>query len=152
MSVINRIMALLEERQISARKLTMDLKLANSCVSEWKKGKAKPSVDAIVKIANYFGVTTDYLLIGGEGPKQIETDRREQGSVQKMEQKPQSSDEDYRTLVEGFQDSLDAEENLEKIELSGEDRKLLHLYHKLDEEDREYILCKIVVLEREYAE
>ena len=40
MSVINRIMALLEERQISARKLTMDLKLANSCVSEWKKGKA----------------------------------------------------------------------------------------------------------------
>lgn len=145
MSVINRIMALLEERQISARKLTMDLKLANSCVSEWKKGKAKPSIDAIVKIANYFGVTTDYLLIGGEMPQKAESVRREEGTDKADNPAFQDSDRD------AGEDMAEPEE-AEELTLSREDKKLLRYYHRLDEEDREYILCKIVVLEREYTE
>ena len=145
MSVINRIMALLEERQISARKLTMDLKLANSCVSEWKKGKAKPSIDAIVKIANYFGVTTDYLLIGGEMPQKAEPVRREEGTDKADNPAFLDSDRD------AGEDMAEPEEE-EELALSREDKKLLRYYHRLDEEDREYILCKIVVLEREYTE
>ena len=31
-------------------------------ITQWKKGIAKPSFDAIIKISDYFNVTTDYLL------------------------------------------------------------------------------------------
>ena len=60
--MIERIVELLNNRGIKAAHLMSDLGLSNSAVSGWKKGKAKPSHDAIVKIAAYFGVSTDYLL------------------------------------------------------------------------------------------
>ncbi|MCL2413552.1 MAG: helix-turn-helix domain-containing protein [Bacteroidales bacterium] len=56
----------MENKGIRATKLTTDLELPNSAVTDWKKGKYKPSTDAIVKIAEYFGVSTDYLLTGKE--------------------------------------------------------------------------------------
>lgn len=40
-----------------------------STLTQWKKGLQKPSVDAIIKIAKHFGVTTDYLLLGEEPPQ-----------------------------------------------------------------------------------
>lgn len=62
--MIERILKLLEEKGISAYKFTSDLKLSSGAVSDWKKGRSKPGADAIIKIADYFGVTTDYLLTG----------------------------------------------------------------------------------------
>ncbi len=60
--MIDRILALMKERGVNAVRMTADLGLSHSAVTDWKKGKAKPSVDAITKIADYFGVTIDYLL------------------------------------------------------------------------------------------
>lgn len=33
-----------------------------STVSAWEVGKAQPSYDVLIKLAEYFNVTTDYLL------------------------------------------------------------------------------------------
>ncbi len=62
MREIEKILYLMEVNGVNAKKLTADLGMAVSSVTDWKKGKAKPSVEAIVKIAQYFKVTTDYLL------------------------------------------------------------------------------------------
>ncbi|HBH0239031.1 TPA: helix-turn-helix transcriptional regulator [Clostridioides difficile] len=62
--MINRILDLMKKNNITAKQLTNDLEISNSSVSDWKKGKGKPSSDAIVKMAEYFNVTTDYLLLG----------------------------------------------------------------------------------------
>lgn len=32
--------------------------------SDWKKGKSKPNVDKLILIANYFGVSVEYLVTG----------------------------------------------------------------------------------------
>jgi transcriptional regulator with XRE-family HTH domain len=75
MDVIERILQLMKEHGVSGTALTSALEISSSSVSEWKKGKAKPSADVIVKIANYFAVSTDYLLTGKEykdlGPVQM---------------------------------------------------------------------------------
>lgn len=62
--MIERILKLLKERGITAKKLTDELELSNSAITDWKKGKARPSTDAIIKIANYFNVSADYILTG----------------------------------------------------------------------------------------
>ncbi|HBF0928968.1 TPA: helix-turn-helix transcriptional regulator [Clostridioides difficile] len=62
--MINRILDLMEKNNITAKQLTSDLEISNSSISDWKRGKGKPSSDAIVKMAEYFNVTTDYLLLG----------------------------------------------------------------------------------------
>lgn len=40
------------------------LGMPQNALSIWKNGKANPSTEAIIKISNYFAVTTDYLLTG----------------------------------------------------------------------------------------
>jgi transcriptional regulator with XRE-family HTH domain len=57
-----KIQILMKAEGITAKKLTENVGLSSSAISEWKKGKAKPSYEAIVKIAQYFNVSTDYLL------------------------------------------------------------------------------------------
>jgi len=62
MDSITRILELIKENEISANRLATDLKLPSGIISEWKKKKYNPSTEAIIKIADYFDVTTDYLL------------------------------------------------------------------------------------------
>ncbi|MDR2655524.1 MAG: helix-turn-helix domain-containing protein [Oscillospiraceae bacterium] len=69
MSTVERIIALMDKQGINGKVLTTELGISSSSVTEWKKGKAKPSVEAIVKIAQYFQVTTDWLLTGEENSK-----------------------------------------------------------------------------------
>ncbi|MGL6198083.1 MAG: helix-turn-helix domain-containing protein [Lachnospiraceae bacterium] len=61
--MVNRILGLIKERGITAKKLTSDLKISNSSVSDWKKG-SKPSCDVVVRLSEYFEVSTDYILLG----------------------------------------------------------------------------------------
>ena len=60
--MIERILDLMKERGVNATKLTADTGIASNSITEWKNNRAKPGTDAIIKIADYFGVTTDYLL------------------------------------------------------------------------------------------
>ena len=64
--MVERVLQLIEERGITAYKLTTDLGLRTGAVTEWRQGKSKPSTDAIIKIAKYFDVPTDHLLLGDE--------------------------------------------------------------------------------------
>ncbi|MCL2416148.1 MAG: helix-turn-helix transcriptional regulator [Defluviitaleaceae bacterium] len=64
--LVERILKLIQERDIRAIQFANEAGLPKNAVSEWKNGKAKPSTDAIIKIAKYFGVSTDYLLTGKE--------------------------------------------------------------------------------------
>ena len=52
--MVERILQLLKDRGVTAYKLTSDLGISRSSVSEWKKGKAKPKREALQKIAEYF--------------------------------------------------------------------------------------------------
>lgn len=36
--------------------------IPNACFDDWKKGKTKPSMKNLIKLAKYFGVTVDYFL------------------------------------------------------------------------------------------
>ena len=71
--MIERILGLMEINNISAYKLTSDTGLNHSSVNGWKKGIAKPSFDAIIKISDYFNVTTDYLLGKSDNPTPPDT-------------------------------------------------------------------------------
>lgn len=50
------------EQGISQRELGKRLGVCNQTVSFWEGGQREPDLDFLVKIAEYFEVTTDYLL------------------------------------------------------------------------------------------
>lgn len=62
MVMIDRIAELQKESGLSVRQFEMCINAKNGSFSSWVKGKYCPSIDAIIGIANYCNVTTDYLL------------------------------------------------------------------------------------------
>lgn len=62
MKLIDNIEYLCNENNISISKMLADLGLARGLVSNWRKRGTIPSGDIVLKIANYFDVSTDFLL------------------------------------------------------------------------------------------
>lgn len=50
------------ENGISQRQLGNHLNMSNQTVSFWEIGKREPDLDTLVKIADFFDVSVDYLL------------------------------------------------------------------------------------------
>lgn len=69
--VVRRVVDIMSERNITQSKMTKDLNLPTSIISDWKKGKTKPGVDKLVKLAGYFTMTLDMLILGHESGKSI---------------------------------------------------------------------------------
>ena len=75
--MIKRILFLMERNDIRANKLCKDLGISESSVTDWKKGKAVPSVKALEKIAKYFDVSLDWLITGEEGSQPLDKEDAE---------------------------------------------------------------------------
>lgn len=55
---------LLEERHVSASALCKAVGISRSTITDWKKGRYTPKADKLQKIADYFGVSVQYLQTG----------------------------------------------------------------------------------------
>ncbi len=56
-----RIKSLRQENNISQAELAEKVGVSQQCVSEWERGKTEPTLGFIVKLADTFDVTTDYI-------------------------------------------------------------------------------------------
>lgn len=59
---VERLKELLSERGITKNKLLTDLQLGKNSFVNWESRGTIPSGEVLTKIAQYFGVTVDYLL------------------------------------------------------------------------------------------
>lgn len=62
METVKIILRLLEEQHKNQKELTEFLHIPEASFSDWKRGKTKSYKKYIDKIAEFFGVSTDYLL------------------------------------------------------------------------------------------
>lgn len=58
----DRFKALCDQRGISCNKAALEMGLSNATPTAWKKRGLTPKADTLEVIANYFGVSTDYLI------------------------------------------------------------------------------------------
>lgn len=80
MSLSEKILKLRAARGMSQGDLAEKLGVSRQSVSKWETGQSVPDLDKIIKLADLFGVTTDYLLreaeqVSGEENKPEEPDR-----------------------------------------------------------------------------
>ena len=55
---------LLEKSNKTSYQVSKETGIAQSVLSDWKRGRSTPKSDNMKKIADYFGVTVDYLMTG----------------------------------------------------------------------------------------
>ena len=58
--ILNVIKLLCKKQNITVTELERNLGIANATISRW--GKSSPKAESVQKVADYFGVSIDYLL------------------------------------------------------------------------------------------
>ncbi|MCH1971038.1 helix-turn-helix domain-containing protein [Muricomes sp. OA1] len=61
---------LLEEHGVTAYKVCKATGLTTATISNWKAGRYTPKQDKLQKIADYFGVSIEYIMTGKESQKE----------------------------------------------------------------------------------
>ncbi|MBE6721893.1 MAG: helix-turn-helix transcriptional regulator [Ruminococcaceae bacterium] len=61
MDTFDRIELLMNQKGVTAYRVAKDTGLSTGLFSQWKKRMQKPSMDKLNKLADYFGVSVDYL-------------------------------------------------------------------------------------------
>ena len=62
MSKIPILFQLMRQRNITAKQLSEDTGISAGNISDWKSGRSKPSMEKVAILADYFHVSTDFLL------------------------------------------------------------------------------------------
>lgn len=57
---------LLEKYNVTPYKVSKETGVAQTTLSDWKRGRSTPKSDTMKKIADYFGVSVDYLMTGSD--------------------------------------------------------------------------------------
>ncbi len=61
MRIIDRVDEVIKEKGLTAKELAQNIGVSTGNVTDWRKGRSKPSAEVVAKIARYLGVSTDYL-------------------------------------------------------------------------------------------
>lgn len=104
---------LLNEQNLTAYKVSKETGVTQTALSNWKTGKSTPNTKTLQKLADYFGVTVDYLINGDE-----------------KEWQPTLSEKEHIDIGRDVQATLDALDSKTGLMFDGE---------ILDEETKEYL-------------
>ena len=61
-NISKRLKELRLEKNLSQMKLAKIIGVSDAIICKWEKGENEPKAGYIIKLADYFGVTRDYLL------------------------------------------------------------------------------------------
>ncbi len=57
-----RIRSLRIEKNLSQQSLAQKIQSNQKQISKWERNRIEPNIDALIRLANYFDVTIDYLV------------------------------------------------------------------------------------------
>ena len=93
---------LLKEKNVKVADITRATGIASSTFTDWKKGRYTPKQDKLQKIADYFGVTIDYLMNGEEKEwTPALTEKDEKDLDKKVENLLNAVDSDTGLMLDG---------------------------------------------------
>ena len=61
---------LLQKHGVTPYKVAKEAGVTQTALSNWKSGRSTPSSKTLQKIADYFGITVDYLMTGKDNHKE----------------------------------------------------------------------------------
>ncbi len=73
--IMKRLKELREGKHISQQRLAIELNVSQATISKYELGQADPDIPTIVKLAEYFHVSADYLLEISDSKQNISDSR-----------------------------------------------------------------------------
>lgn len=100
----HRLQELRKAKNITQRRLAIDLGIDQASISSYECGKYFPTVEILLKLAEYFGVSTDYLLGVSDVKTPLKSAANDQSSY--MLFLFESLPKNYRERVIGYAEAL----------------------------------------------
>ena len=69
MAIENRLRQLREARNLTQLKVSMDLFLSQNSISRYESGAREASYELLIRFADYYNVSIDYLLFRTDNPE-----------------------------------------------------------------------------------
>ncbi|WP_242952403.1 helix-turn-helix domain-containing protein [Anaerocolumna xylanovorans] len=117
-----RLKELREHKGLTQKDLAHKLNLTQSTIAYYESGKKLPTVDTLLSLAKFFNVSTDFLL-----------------GLGKFQKFPEN-------IVQG---NLNESPNYQLTSLTGEHRKIIRYFDRLNNENKEFIIGKMIELYKE---
>ena len=76
-SIGNRIAKYRKDKKLTQEELAQALFVSRAAISKWESGRGYPNIDSLKGLAQFFSVTIDELLSGGEALTIAEEDHRQ---------------------------------------------------------------------------
>ena len=128
---MNRLRLLREERKWTQKYLGSLLHVKNAAISKYETGRASLTEDTIIKASQLFGVSTDYLLGLSDNKTGL------------------LNYEDTQTNLTKIEDIREDSSFPSKADYTADEQKLIADYHRLDEENKDYIKGRMIDLYKE---
>ena len=96
-------------------KVAKEAGVTQTALSNWKSGRSTPTVKTLQKIADYFGVTVDYLMTGKEDvPQAPQLNARDKRDIAK----------DLESIMEKLNNQEDGPASFDGQDIPEDDREL----------------------------
>lgn len=107
---------LLQKHNITAYKVAKEAGVTQTALSNWKSGRSTPTTKTLKKIADYFGITVDYLMTGKEEQKEktVELTARDERDIAK----------DLNSIMEKLRNGEDGPASFEGTDIPEDDQEL----------------------------
>lgn len=88
-----------EKKNITQTKLSVEIEVSQELISHYEIGKSKPNIENLIKLADYFNCSTDYLLERTNNPTIIkDINKQEKEQIDIIEKYNSLSDENKKHL------------------------------------------------------
>ena len=130
-SVANRLSMMLEEKNMTQRKLSELIGVSEVTISRYLNGSRNPKADIIIDIANALDVSVDYLL-GREDQKNISKKEQQEHDefienvrIQFMDASEKDRDAIYRKISELYWDAKEKQNQSDKWSIFTKDNGVI---------------------------
>lgn len=102
----NRFVELLQEKGITAYRVSKDTGVTQTTLSDWKTGRATPKTATLKKIADYFDISLDWLIGNSEYRKDGDCSTSQDIALvaRHLEQIPE---EDRKAIIRSIEATID---------------------------------------------
>lgn len=104
-------MQLMEEKGVTAYRVAKDTGITQATLSRWKTGKVSPSIETLQVLAEYFGVTIDYLMGNAHIDEQTPPE---------MQKAPTLNKKDERDIKKKMDEMLEIFDSADALMFDGE--------------------------------
>ena len=106
MTIVERIYKLIEANNSNANRVIKACGFNNNIFTFWKNGRQKPSLDALLKIAEHFNVSLDYFVGRESQTNKLETNNSNKAVSSTLLNRIESLDELQQAKVMAYIDGL----------------------------------------------